>query len=155
MDLSHNRLDSISPAFMHLRRLKYLHFSNNNVTGLPVSTFAALCEKLVALDLEANALGPTFPSEGLRPCHRLTVLNLGYNRIETLLPSDFKGWAHELNTLKLHNNQLQTLPLKVFKFCPKLRKLSLSFNNLDDFHSDILKEVSCVWRLCKETCCAQ
>ena len=61
VDLSHNRLDSISPAFMHLRRLKYLHFSNNNVTGLPVSTFAALCEKLVALDLEANALGPTFP----------------------------------------------------------------------------------------------
>ena len=127
---------------MSFSRLKYLHLSGNNITDLPVTTFNAVCEKLVALDLESNGLGPAFPADGLRSCRRLSVLNLGYNGIQGIVPNDFKGWAGELDTLKLHNNQLTTLPLKAFKFCPRLRKLSLSFNSLDDYHSDVLKEVS-------------
>ena len=65
------------PSFVNGCRLKYLHLAGNNITELPVSTFAAVCENLSVLDLESNSLGPAFPSEGLKPCRRLTTLNLG------------------------------------------------------------------------------
>ena len=141
IDLDNNKLTEISPGFASLGKLKYLQLGNNNISDVPYPIFKSFCGTLRALSLEGNAIGPNFPSEGLKPCQRLGSLNLGYNNIESLRPDDFKGWAKELNTLNLHNNRLRELPLKVFKFCPRLRKLSLSFNLLQDLHSEAFREV--------------
>ena len=96
-----------------------------------MKTFGRLCANLRALTLSENRIGPTFPKVSLRRCSRLGNLDLSYNMITQLRSEDFTQWAQDLTSLNLAANLLTSLQARVFRGCPRLRKViyrKLSFN---------------------------
>ena len=51
------------------------------------------------------------------------------------------GWAQNLDTLILRNNRLKTLGRRLFRGSPKLRELSLSFNEFENISGDAFKDI--------------
>ena len=100
LDLERNNLNNISTAFDSLKNLRYLYFSNNNISEIRIDSFAGFGESLRALSLSGNEIS-VFPREAVRVCTRLSHLNIGYNKIREVRPQDFIGWAGRLDTLIL------------------------------------------------------
>lgn len=71
-------------------------------------------------------------------CKQLAHLNIGYNQLSSIHHDDFSHWASNLDTLILRNNRLTQLGKRVFRKCPKLRELSLSFNMFDHIDGEAL-----------------
>ena len=55
---------------------------------------------------------------------------------------DFANWAGDLDTLILRNNLLTRLEPRVFRGCPKLRELSLSYNSFQHLDSESFRDVA-------------
>ena len=89
-----------------------------------MKTFGRLCANLRALTLSENRIGPTFPKVSLRRCSRLGNLDLSYNMITQLRSEDFTQWAQDLTSLNLAANLLTSLQPRVFRGCPRLRKVT-------------------------------
>jgi hypothetical protein len=101
LDLSGNRLETISDSISKLLNLPELDLSRNNLKTL---------------------------SESISKLLNLTELYLSHNELETLPPSISK--LINLTTLDLSYNNLETLPLSISKLT-KLTRLDLSDNNLE------------------------
>ena len=54
---------------------------------------------------------------------------------------DLVGWAENLDTLILRNNRLKRLDERLFRGAPKLRELSLSFNEFDRIDSAAFADI--------------
>ena len=100
-----------------------MYLGNNNITELPMKVFGRVCANLRALNLAENKIGPNFPKVSLRRCSRLGNLDLSYNVISKLRSDDFTIWAQDLASLSIASNLLQELPARVFRGCPRLRKV--------------------------------
>ena len=101
----------------------YLYLGNNNISEIPIKTFGRFCNSLKTLNLAENKIGPLFPKIALRRCLRLGSLDLSYNLITSIRPDDFTIWAQDLTSLNLAANGLKELPGRVFRGCPRLRKV--------------------------------
>ena len=104
-----------------------MYLGNNNITELPMKVFGRVCANLRALNLAENKIGPNFPKVPLRRCSRLGNLDLSYNVISKLRSDDFTIWAQDLASLSIASNLLQELPARVFRGCPRLRKVYFLF----------------------------
>ena len=89
--------------------------------------FGHLCGNLRALNLAENKIGPNFPKVAMRRCLRLGNLDLSYNVITNIRNDDFTTWAQDLTSLNLAANLLRELPARIFRGCPRLRKVCYSF----------------------------
>ena len=98
---------------------------NNNISEIPIKTFGRFCDNLKTLNLAENKIGPLFPKVALRRCLRLGNLDLSYNLIRSIRPDDFTSWAQDLTSLNLAANSLKELPGRLFRGCPRLRKVQL------------------------------
>ena len=135
-------MNNVSRAFSELRHLRYLYLANNNITDLPSDVFGSFCHSLRALSVSGNSIRD-FPRGGLQSCTQLSHLNIGYNQISEIHHDDLKDWAKNLDTLILRNNRLKTLGSQLFRGSPKLRELSLSFNefNVKEIAGDAFSDI--------------
>ena len=69
LDLERNNLNNISTAFDSLKNLRYLYFSNNNISEIRIDSFAGFGESLRALSLSGNKIS-VFPRDAVRLCTR-------------------------------------------------------------------------------------
>ena len=123
LNLSNNRLASLSIEIRQLINLTTLNLHDNLLAALPHEIGQLI--NLTVLDLSNNQLA-TLSSE-IGQLTNLTGLNLSNNRLTTL-PSEI-GQLTNLTGLNLSNNQLTTLPPEI-GLLPNLTKLTLDNNPL-------------------------
>lgn len=161
LSLESNQIKKInSRAFHGLFSLGILKLSGNSIRTLKKRCFAGL-SSLTTLNLKNNKL-EEFPADVLEDVKQLSNLNLGQNRISKIPPNAFNGFASlknfdiwnqyyleeidysafrnmaSLTELKIPCNNGAT---KLTKFpdlsnTPKLKKLDLSYCNLEDMPAD-------------------
>jgi serine/threonine protein kinase/GTPase SAR1 family protein len=117
---SHNSIKTIDPGIAHLRNLRLLDLSANDLDRLPVEVFNL--HNLEFLDVGSNKIG-SIPSD-IGQLTKLKRLHLDNNRLETLPFNLFL--LENLEILELQSNQLRKLPSTL----ANLKKLNVI--NLDD-----------------------
>nr|CAI5827006.1 unnamed protein product [Callosobruchus analis] len=141
LDLSHNKLEKISPSGIFEKRA--LNVSNNNIKYFNLTCFPKLEELYLAnnklaqielltssmilkLDVSNNAI-----SEYPENLESLVMLNIGGNEISYLPNKSIHGNA--LTELHLGGNKLTHIPSIFFKELSSLNILDLSGNKLSSF----------------------
>ncbi|XP_017286207.1 volume-regulated anion channel subunit LRRC8D [Kryptolebias marmoratus] len=119
LHLSHNKLESLSPALFLLPKLRHLDVSHNSITVLPPDV--GLVHNLQHLAINSNKL-EALPKPLFR-CTKLKVLCLGNNALTTL--PDAVGQLVQLTHLELRGNCLDRLPAHLGN-CRLLRRSGLT-----------------------------
>ncbi|WP_420551260.1 leucine-rich repeat domain-containing protein [Tenacibaculum aiptasiae] len=150
LDLSHNKLESISQNITKLQNLNVFDISNNHLSHLP-DELAELVE-LKRLNIEYNQL-TKLPSLGKLSklnslsAHNnnieefselpqsLTWLNLNSNKLE-LLPESITNLKN-LKTLVISNNSLHSVPKELLQLT-SLESIELGGNPLEDLPKELL-----------------
>lgn len=106
-------------------------------SGLSLTTFPDVWQKIHILDLAENKLQRLDSSKTKLSSITLQILVLSYNTINNI-SSDFFNQSTGLTELDLSYNNLKILDAKIFQNLNKLLKLDLSFNNLVNLPNGIL-----------------
>ncbi|VAH99411.1 receptor-like protein EIX1 [Triticum dicoccoides] len=128
MDLSNNRFTGAVPKFP--RNIKGMYLSVNSLSGTLPSDFRA--PLLQYLSIYNNSISGPIPSS-LCSLTQLTLLDLSGNKLTGEVPSceeDSNPPTHNLNVVNLHTNNLSGEFPRVFRRCPNLVLLDLSYNKL-------------------------
>ncbi|GLT82435.1 hypothetical protein SLE2022_008040 [Rubroshorea leprosula] len=125
-DVESNKLSGIMEfeTFLGLKRLRYLHLSDNNFSLLTKTITNDTAPKFVGLELGSCNLGG-FP-ELLHSQHQLAILDLSFNNIHGQIPKWLLKISPSLWYLNLRNNSFTSLE-ESFGVIPS----SLLFLNLD------------------------
>lgn len=132
IDLSHNQIEHIdSTMFIELPMITNLNLSNNRLTILPDNTFISV-NTLIQLDLSFNPLRANF-KELFHYLQKLKYLYLSNTNLLTFphLP------LPDLLILDMDNANIETVPEKSAEQLGKLRKLTLSGNQIQSIPSHI------------------
>lgn len=105
-------------------------------SGLSLTKFPNVWQKINILDLAENKLQKLDTSETNLNSATLKILILSYNEISEI-SSDFFNQSTKLTELDLSYNNIKILQSKIFQNLEKLSKLDLSFNNLMSLPSEI------------------
>ncbi|XP_050296865.1 chaoptin isoform X2 [Anthonomus grandis grandis] len=122
-----------SNAFRHLRGLKFIDFSDNNIGTIENNAFFDVAHSLEHLCL-AHAFSSSFsnvPSDGIKVLTKLKTLDLSNNKFRTLKEDTFYS-MHDIRVLELHDNLLEVLHRGTFQgnIHTNLEQIYLSFNDL-------------------------
>ncbi|MEH2450224.1 leucine-rich repeat protein [Nostoc sp.] len=131
LDLSGNKLTTLSEAIARLEQLTSLDLSDNKLTTLPEAI--ARLEQLTSLDLSGNQL-TTLP-EAITCLPQLTTLNLRYNQLTTLPEAIAR--LEQLTSLNLSFNKLTTPPEILAK---SIKEIQNYFRQLEVEGTDYLYE---------------
>lgn len=143
--LSYNFLHRLPKSITDLKHLQRLDISFNCIANLPenLTNLGNLREFLCA----GNKL-ETIP-ESFFNLEQLETVNLNWNLI-TELPKHFASHL-KIEKFCCEFNQLKVLPAWLFeKFCPKLRVLALTSNQLTEFFRNLPDDVAEHWPLLQE-----
>ncbi|KAF0286989.1 Toll-like receptor 6 [Amphibalanus amphitrite] len=136
LDLSGNRLDSLSPdVFEDLSSLQVLDLSSNQLQTLPTGLFTSL-SNLHTLTLSGNSLNRLEPGF-LAGLHVLSRLNLDDNRLAALSPEVFTN-VTSIEQLSLAGNELIFFPEAINRLT-YLQQLDLSANFIGDIAGETLR----------------
>ncbi|KAL1132624.1 hypothetical protein AAG570_010576 [Ranatra chinensis] len=141
IDLSNNKLHSISKGIKQLKKLKYLYLAGNKISTVSDESFANFSQSLRALSLSGNRLTQV-PATSLKNLKKLNHLNLGYNKIEGPLGTNYVQWGESLNTLLLMGNKITRIKSGSFKNLNQVKELSLSFNDISQLDETCFEPMS-------------
>jgi Leucine-rich repeat (LRR) protein len=125
IDLTDNRLDTLTEELFTLPNLKELIVKNNKLITIPFAI--EQCINLEVLDCSFNRLNRC--PRSIRSLQRLRSLDLTANKLSTL-PDAFDGLTH-LTHLNIGFNQIDQLPPSL-KECLLLERLDTSINKLQN-----------------------
>ena len=127
LDLSDNLIEEINDKlyFKHLRNLKELNLSKNNIYLIETGAFDHV-ENLKRLVLSGNQL-MKIPDDAMHSLKNLVELDLNNNLIRDV---HFSKNLTNLEIIKIRSNLLGDVGNDSFTNVPRLKKLDLSDNNL-------------------------
>lgn len=120
--LSNNMLDGEIPSF-NLPNLQYLNLSNNKLTSISESAWKL--DNLQSLNLANNTINGA--TKGFKSFPNLEVINLSNNNLQTL--SEGFGAMPKVRTINLSDNKLESLPKNIGNMA-SLESLVLDNNKL-------------------------
>ncbi|KAF5270387.1 hypothetical protein FQR65_LT05575 [Abscondita terminalis] len=137
IDISQNNLKSIpDELFENQKNLKFLYLWSNNFTTLNASVFTKL-ENLESLELRKSGLD-YIPNELFYPLVKLRDISLAMNNLQTLPQNTFIN-NKDLETIGLHSNTyLKVLPDFLFSNLTHLKELKLFDCNLSTLPENLL-----------------
>ncbi|KAG7309738.1 hypothetical protein JYU34_004236 [Plutella xylostella] len=137
LDMSENNIEFIDPfAFAELHSLNTLKLANglaDSVKILPFEPLKALIE-LQYLDMSNNKL-KNVPDTSFHFLYKLKTLNLQDNMIESFSKGTLQGDIHrELESIALSFNQLRQIEMHTFVDLRELQYILLEDNLIDSIH---------------------
>jgi hypothetical protein len=167
LDISNNRITTISGELQLYPLLESLNIANNDITTLDTDSFqnlsslqelsmarnkihsftltAAMFKPLTSLhtlSLAYNHLGPSFNIDTFKYLHNLVLLDLDYNSIVHLRRDHHATAEHTLpyiTELKLKGNVLLHIPQHIWSLFPPLIELDLSGNAISSVNGGAFK----------------
>lgn len=139
LDLSHNNIESLSPAiFSNLGKLLELNLSNNGMTFIADRALEGLVS-LSVINLAENRLN-SLPPELFSEAKNVKEINLSNNTLNVLAPGIFNE-LQQLLSLDLSRNQLASEWINglTFKGLDRLVILDLSHNHINKLDSGTFK----------------
>ena len=138
VDLSYNRLKTLSQGlFNSLKLLWFLKIHNNELSYVPENSFSN-CTKLITLHLHNNKL--TVLSNKTFQLPDLAILDIGYNQLAWLPDGIFDSLV-SLTQLHIDNNHLTTLPNNVFESVTSLTIIRLNDNFISKLPTGIFDSI--------------
>lgn len=141
LDLSHNNIESLSPAiFSNLGKLLELNLANNGMTFIADRALEGLLS-LSVINLSENRLN-SLPPELFSEAKNVKEINLSNNSLNVLAPGIFND-LHQLVSLDLSHNQLASEWINglTFQGLDNLVILDLSHNHINKLDSGTFKGV--------------
>lgn len=141
LDLSHNNIESLSPAiFSNLGKLLELNLANNGMTFIADRALEGLVS-LSVINLAENRLN-NLPPELFAEAKNVKEINLSNNTLNVLAPGIFND-LHQLLSLDLSHNQLSSEWINglTFKGLDRLVVLDLSYNHINRLDSGTFKSL--------------
>ncbi|KAK0098730.1 hypothetical protein PV326_004623 [Microctonus aethiopoides] len=127
LDLSNNRIGSLTLAFGFYDNLQSLDMSSNVIHTLGSENFL-LQKHLINLNISNNKI-KTISKSALIGLESLNTLDLSNNNISDMDPQTFR-YTNELEYVDLSGNSLMSLPDGLLKNLPKIKILKLRHNSL-------------------------
>ncbi|XP_076178217.1 leucine-rich repeat-containing G protein-coupled receptor 3 [Ptiloglossa arizonensis] len=128
INLSQNRLTSVTLKLPYLPTLKEILLDENNFESIPDTLFVG-CSALRSLSMQRNAIR-TIGEDTFRNLEQLEELNLAFNEITTVPLNVFQPLKN-LTRLELGYNNLFNLPMAVLSPLTNLHSLDLEDISLD------------------------
>ena len=140
LDLTKNDLFALPHGlFDGVPELDNLKIAWNKITEIRVGTFRSL-HKLTQLNLMGNRIS-MIEHGAFEDLRDLVILNLNSNKLTTLYPQMFHG-LESLQRLDMENNIISYIPDGTFLVLPHLKYLSLARNNLTSINDKTLLGVT-------------
>lgn len=142
LDLSHNNIESLSPAiFSNLGKLLELNLANNGMTFIADRALEGLIS-LSVINLAENRLN-SLPPELFSEAKNVKEINLSNNSLNVLAPGIFND-LQQLVSLDLSHNQLASEWINglTFKGLDRLVILDLSHNHINKMDAGTFKALT-------------
>ncbi|XP_017798059.1 PREDICTED: chaoptin [Habropoda laboriosa] len=142
LDVSSNRLTSITGGELLLRKLLSLNLSGNRLTRIPPETFQRL-DSVRYLNLSSNPLYGGFP-----PVLPSTVLDLDVSRTDLrILPAVLLLNLQSLERISLGGNRLEKIEEGTFERLENLSRIDLSANLIERIDNGAFVGLSNLYQL--------
>lgn len=139
-----------SHAFMHVRGIKRLDLSENNIENIEKGAFQEIGHTLISLRITRGFSNMMNQLPDIRELTSLEELDLSNNKLKSISDTAF----HTMKNLKLfrmNDNQLEQVPKGIFQrdIHQKLEEVSLEFNSIRHIstHTFVDLEVNCGCRV--------
>nr|XP_012137075.1 PREDICTED: chaoptin isoform X3 [Megachile rotundata] len=121
-------------AFMHVRGIKYMDFSENSISSIEDEAFSEVGHSLLTLRI-AHGLSSSIsemPNAPFKFLPNLQHLDFSNNKIKSLPDTSFH-FLKRIKRIELQDNEIDDIRKGTFQNLPDLEFLDLSYNDLNEF----------------------
>ncbi|XP_036140371.1 chaoptin isoform X2 [Monomorium pharaonis] len=132
-------------AFMHVRGIKYLDFSENSIATIDDEAFSEVGHSLLTLKM-SHGLSSTIseiPSRSLKSLTNLQHLDFSNNKIRSL-PATAFHFLKRIKRIELQDNEIDNIPKGTFQgdIHSTLEEVNFAFNQVKSLQTHIFVDLS-------------